>query len=244
MDKLACVQGTINRSNLLVERMRRDGCTENLPASERLHRGAWEKQQRQENRQTLAEAAARRRSNPELTAKSRTLSRNRGEVAERLYEQAVVSREEALERERFELSAPRDATFHPKIAPRSASLALRRRKEGWGSGAFGDSAGGALVEEALLAEGVVYERRRQERKARKDQLAEVLRQGSRLNLHSKRLLREAESNGRARGALYDLGQGGGYHAFESAMDSDSVEQPSFTPVLVALKTSKTLLESR
>lgn len=227
-----------------MDRMRRNSSSATpLSASQRLHSEAWEQRQRQENRQNRVETAARRRANPELTASSRALPRDRGDVAQRLYEQAVWGREDALERERWAQIAPRGATFHPEIDPRSVSLA-RRRRNGWGLGGAEKPDSGGLVEEALLAEGAMYERRREERQARQDRLDEVLRQTLRPNLHSERLLRDIKARSHTKGTHAALDQGGMSPGLEALSGSDDVDKAGFNPSLEALETSMRMLESR
>lgn len=195
-----------------------------------------------ENRRTRVEIAARRRANPDLPARSKTVSRSQGDVARRLYEQALSSRESALERERLAQADPQRGTFRPVIAQKSVRLA-RRRREGWGSGGVEVSGKGGLIEEALLAEGAVYERRRQERQARLEQLHGVLRQNLAPSRHSKRLLLKIERRSNAKGMNPLSGQRGRLPASEEPTASD-VEQTGFKPNLEALETSKRMLESR
>lgn len=211
-------------------------------ASQRLHREALEQRQRQENRRTRVEMAARRRANPELSASSRTISRNRGDVARRLYDQALSGREDALERERVALAAPQGGTFRPVITQRSVHLARRRRRrKGWGLGGVEVSGRRGVIEETLLAEGVAYEQRRQKRQERQEQFDEVLRRGVVPSRHSKRLLLEIERRSNANGTQPILEQGGTSTESEEPV---GVDQTGFKPNLEALEASKKMLESR
>lgn len=212
-------------------------------ASQRLHRDALEQRQRIENRRTRVEIAARRRANPDLAAISRAVSRSRGDVARRLYEQALSGREHALERERLALAGPQGGTFCPVIIQRSVRLA-RRRREGWGSGDVEVSGKVGAIEEALLAEGIVYERRRQERQARRERVDEILRQSHAPSRHSKHLLLEIERRGNAKETKSLSGQGGKLSVSEEPTASDDVDQTGLKPNLEALETSKRMLESR
>lgn len=226
--------------------MRQTGRAAHLPTSERLHSDAWQHQRRLEDRQMRVEAAARRRANPELTASAKSVPHNRGDVTDRLYEHAILAKEDALERENVERSSPRGATFHPEISPWSEALA-RRRRDRWRLRDCEQSArGGGRVEETLLAEGVMYARRRQERRDRQETLQKVLRQSVRPNRHSERLLREVERRGTSNGAPSEVGQGGGKQwTVATESDGDGVqERASFRPTLEALDKSKELLESR
>lgn len=212
-------------------------------ASQRLHGDALEQRRRLENRRTRVEIAARRRANPDLAASSRTVSRSRGDVARRLYEQALSGREEALERESLALAGAQGGTFRPVITQRSVRLA-RRRREGWGSSGVNVSDKGGVIEEALLAEGVVYEWRRRERQARQERLNVTLRQGVAPSRHSKRLLLEIERRGNAKGTKPLSGEGGRSLASEKPTASDDVDHTGFKPNLEALDTSKRMLEAR
>lgn len=212
--------------------------------SQRLHREALEHRQRQENRRTRVEMAARRRANPKLSAGLRTVSRKRGDVARRLYEQALSGREEALERERLALVDPEGDTFRPVITRRSERLA-RRRREGWGLGGVEVSGRGGVIEETLLAEGAIYERRRRERQERQEQFDEVLRQGVVPSRHSKRLLLELERRNNANGTQpIHLNQGSTSIDSEEPTAAVNVDQAGFTPNLEALEASKRMLEAR
>lgn len=243
--KWARFQDTCPRSKLLVERRRRCGQGTDLSTSERLHNEAWEQRRRLRDRQDRLETAARDRANPELASNLRALPPNRGDVGERLYEQALRKREDALERERLACMTPPHATFHPEIDSRSESMARRRRKDGWCLGGYRDPGRVGLVEEALLAEGVLYERRRQERLERQGQLDEFLRRGVRASAHSERLLREAERRGvQKERRRSGLGQGGESHVVGETADGNIDEEASFTPNLEALEISDKLLESR
>lgn len=227
--------------------MRQTGRGTHLPTSERLHNDAWEHQRRLEGRQKRVEAAARRRANPELTASAKLVPHDRGDIADRLYEQAILAREDAREREHVERRAPRGATFHPEIAPWSEALARRRRDRWKLSDCEGSAGRGGLVEEALLAEGMIYARRRQERQDRQETLQKVLRQSARPNRHSERLLREVERRGTADGPPSEVGQGGGAQPWTVATENDGddlQEILDFKPALEALDKSNKLLESR
>eukprot|EP00903_Cladosiphon_okamuranus_P007720 g7480.t1 len=230
---------TCSRSALLVERMRRDNNSARRSTSQRLHEKAGEQRRRQENLQARVRTAIRRRATPNLSTRSRSLpSRGRRDVADRLYEQALVSREEALERECLALNPPRGATFRPEIVRRSGVLAQRRR-ERWVSIGLDVSSksGGSVVHEVLLAEGTLYHRRRQERRARQEQLAQR-RQSPTINRHSRRLLRDAERMGKSIGIHSDSGKG------NRLLASQAEEEICATPRFEALSASKRLLESR
>lgn len=215
---------------------REDGGAAHLSISQRLHRKALEQRRRKEFLQIRVEAAIRRRANPHLRKRSRSLPRrNCGDAAYRLYEQALLSREEARERERLAQKPPRGATFRPEIAQRSGVLAQRRRDR-WvslGLDVSGRRGGASAVQELLLAEGTLYSRRREERQARQEQLA-LRRQNPTVNRHSRRLLRNAERMGRSVGM--QAGSGISYASQET--------ESTFTPRLEALETSKRMLESR
>lgn len=263
-------QETCQRSKVLVERMREapggngsNGSSRrnlSLTASERLYEAACKQRQRQNDRQAQVSAAARRRATASLAAASHTSklippSHRRGDIGERLYEQAVMKREHAIEREHMAQTSPRGATFHPEITRRSAALA-RRRRECWREEGGSEESGsrwGAVVEEGLLAEGRAYARRRQERQMRQEELDEVLKRGYRPNLHSERILREVDQRvlreaGQPRVALA-AGRRGLENARVSAddasgLDGNEFEEPLFNPTLEAMRTSKKLLESR
>lgn len=179
--------------------------------------------------------AIRRRANPQLRTRSRSLPRrNSGDVAYRLYEQALLLREEALERERHAQKPPRGATFHPEIDQRSGVLAQRRRDRWASLGLDVSTRGGAsAVQELLLAEGTLYDRRRQERQSRQEQLA-LQRANPTANKHSRRLLRNAERMGRS------IGMQAGSGTSQVSQETEN----TFTPRLEALDTSKRMLESR
>lgn len=253
-------------SGLLVEHMRREGRGTQLPASERLHSDAESLRRRREDRQTRVEIAARYRANPSLIASSRSLSRDRGNVSERLYKQAILSREHATDLARLERAAPRGATFHPRITKRSVLLANRRRGKAWSGGGAGNGRGlsdsseasrstrGLAVEEALLAEGAMYNRRRQERQARREELGEASRRSPRANRQSKRLLKEAESRciaDRERRHLHPqqhcLGNDHGVSQVgekPGGGSGDDRSQSDFNPKLEGLQTSERLLLTR
>lgn len=221
-----------------MERMRRGNTGARLSTSQRLHENAGEQRRRQENLQARVRTAIRRRANPNLSTRSRSLPRrDRRDVADRLYEQAVVSREEALERQRLAQRPPRGAMFRPKIVQRSGILAQRRRNR-WVSLGLDvcSEGGGSVVHEVLLAEGTLYNRRRQERRARQEQLARR-RQTPTVNRRSRRLLRDAERMGRSIGIHSDSGKG-------DRLLASQVEEEICTPRVQALSTSKRLLESR
>lgn len=232
------VQETCSRSAFLVERMRRDRHGVQLSTSQRLHETANEQRRRQESLQTRVRTAIRRRANPRIFTRSRSLpQRGRRDVADRLYEQALVRREEALERERLAQNHPRGVTFHPEIVQRSGVLAQRRRDRWVSLGLdLSDKRGRSAVQEVLLAEGTLYHRRREERRARQEELA-LRRQTPTVNRHSRRLLRDAERMGRSIGVQLDLGNG------DRSQVSLATEE-SFTPRLEALDASKRMLESR
>ena len=210
------------------------------PASQRLHEKAGEQRRRQESLQTRVRTAIRRRAKPRLSARSRSLpGADRRDVADRLYEQALVSREEALEREHLALSPPRGATFCPEIVQRSSVLAQRRRDR-WvslGLDVSGKS-GGSAVHEVLLAEGTLYNRRRQERQARQEELARRCQTPTVVNRHSRRLLRDAERMGRSIGIHSDSGTG------DRRLRTLQAEEETRTPRFEALGASKRMLESR
>lgn len=226
-----------------MERMRRDSngahrSTSQRSTSQRLHEKASEQRRRQENLQTRVRTAIRRRATPHLSTRSRSLpQRGRRDVADRLYEQALVSKEEALERERLAQNPPRGATFRPEIVQRSGVLA-RRRRDRWASIGLGLSgnSGGSAVQEVLLAEGTLYNRRRQERRTRQEQLA-LRRQTPTVNRHSRRLLRDAERMGRSVGTQSDSGK-------TIRPRASQVAEENYTPRCEALYTSKRMLESR
>lgn len=215
-----------------------------LPTSERLHRQAWEQRQRTKDCQTRVETAARLRANPKLKASSRALPRNRGDVAQRLHEQALLMREDVLERERMARIAPRGATFHPDIDPRSELLARRRRRDDWGLSVLDRLGGGGHIEEKLLAEGILYEHRRQERQERLEEMEDIVRQSPKTNCHSERLLRAVGRRGIAQETQSEFVLGDGPRVLEAGVGGDGVEQESFIPTLQAFETSKKLLESR
>lgn len=241
---------------------RRDlnGRSLNLAASERLHEAACEQRQRKNDRQAEVSAAARRHATPNLAAANHTskiipVSYRRGDVGERLYEQAVMSREHAMEREHMAQTSPRGATFHPEISQRSVSLA-RRRREYWRQEESSKKSRlrwGALVEEGLLAEGRIYDRRRQERQMRQAELDEVLKRGCRPNLHSEmilreadqRILREADHPGVTLVTSRRKQENGRVIANDAnGLDDHVSEEALFNPTLEAIKTSRKLLESR
>lgn len=211
-----------------------------LSISQRLHEGASERRRRQESLQTRVRTAIRRRANPHLSTRSRSLPRRRDrrDVSDRLYEQALVQREEALERERLAQKPPRGATFHPETVQRSGVLAQRRRDR-WVSLGL-DVSGrrwGSAAQEVLLAEGTLYSRRRQERRTRQEQLARR-RQAPTVNRHSRRLLRDAERTGRSIATHSDSGKG------DTLRASQATEESLTPPRFRALSTSKRMLESR
>lgn len=247
-------QETCHRSKVLVERRRCENGVARVSTSKRLHDAAHKQRLRQDARQMQVNAAARGRANPDLAAKnSRFLFPNydRGDVGERLYELALLKRKDALERELLARNAPRDTTFRPEIGRRSASLAKRRR-ESWRVDDGGEALeeGFLAVEEGLLAEGRVYERRRLQRQARQAQLDNDLRQGAGPNPHSERLLRgvapRALSGGR--GSAANAGQNSGARVTTStAVGNDGVDdtvEVTFKPALAARRASNKLLESR
>lgn len=272
-------QETCHRSKLIVKRMRRENGKGirngyRLAASERLYKVAWQQQQRRIDRQIQVNAAARLNANPNLTSNSGSnnnlysttataQSHHRCDVGERLYEQAMIHRQNALDRARIAQSSPRDATFHPEISRRSVSLA-RRRRQYWRESGSEESGrgGGGLVEEGLLTEGKLYDRRRHERQIRQAELDDFLRRGYRANQQSEIILQDAEvpratlaERGRAQGGSGrgDAGRmkqnrsGGGPPVISDFADElriDDVEEATFKPALAALKTSNKLLESR
>ncbi|CAM9603319.1 unnamed protein product, partial [Scytosiphon promiscuus] len=244
---------TCGRSTALVKQMRRDGGADRtqLSTSKRLYGDAREQRRRQETLQMQVDTAIRRRANPTLSVRSRSLprDRSRGDAARRLYEQAIASRDDALQRERYAAqNLPRGVTFHPNIHQRSTFLAQRRR-ERWasavglgvpgietGSVATADPAG-AAVQEFLLAEGALYDRRRRERQLRQEELA-LRSKIPAVNRHSRRLLQKAERMGRSLGVQDDS------RVPEDVADVDSAAGYDFSPRLEALDTSKRMLESR
>lgn len=245
------IQATCGRSTVLVEQMRRDDANRTqLSTSKRLYGNAREQRRRQETLQMQVETAIRRRANPTISVRSRSLPRNRqrhGDAARRLYEQAVASREEALQRERhLAQNLPRGVTFHPEIHHRSTFLAQRRR-ERWalavGLGVSGSEGGSvaaadpAAVQEFLLAEGALYDRRRQERQSRQEQVALRCKSPT-VNRYSRVLLRKAERMGRSVGTPFADSRVPG-----DVADVDS-RKHEFSPRLQALDTSKRMLESR
>lgn len=226
--------------------MRREGHDAHLSPSQRLHGKACEQQRRHERLQIRVETAIRRRANPEISTRSRSLPRHDGnlDVAHRLYEQALLSREEALERERLAQKPPRGVTFRPEIHQRSGVLAQRRRAR-WASLGLDapDSGGGVAVQEVLLAEGTLYERRRRERQSRQEQVALRLQKQT-FNRHSRRLLQNAERRGRSVGTQADSGTMAKPRGSQ-AIDVDGVEEDDpFVPRLLARDTSNRMLESR
>ncbi len=230
-------QETCGKSAALVERMRReDSSGAHLSISQRLHRKAHEQRRRKETLQMRVQTAIRRRANPHLRTRSRSLPRRScGDAAYRLYEQAILVREAALERER-QAQKPPGATFHPEIAQRSGVLAQRRRDRWVSLGVDVPTRGGAsTVQELLLAEGSLYNRRREERQSRQEQLA-LQRPNPTVNEHSRRLLRNAERMGRS------IGMQAGYQSGVSQVSQET--ENNFTPRLEALHTSKRMLESR
>lgn len=226
--------------------MRREGHEAHLSPSQRLHGKACEQQRKHANLQTRVETAIRRLANPKISTRSRSLPRHHGNVsvAHRLYEQALLSREEALERERLAQKPPRGVTFRPEIHHRSGVLAQRRRDR-WASLGLDapDSGGGIAVQEVLLAEGTLYDRRRRERQSRMEELTQR-RQKPTFNRHSRRLLRDAERRGRSVGTQSDSGKAARPRGSQ-AVDVDGVERDgTFVPRLLARDTSNRMLESR
>lgn len=220
-----------------MERMRRESNGAHVSTSQRLHEKASDQRRRQKNLQTRVRTAIRRRANPHLWTRSRSLPRrDRRNVSDRLYEQALSWREEALERERLAQEPPRGFTFRPEIVQRSGVLAQRRRDR-WVSLGLDVSgrSGGSAVQEVLLAEGTLYNRRRQERRARQEQLVRR-RQTPTVNRHSRRLLRDAERVGRSIGTQSDSGKADRIRASQATEDS-------YTRFKVLLA-SKRMLESR
>lgn len=268
-------QKTCHRSKVLVERMRTSSanCSTNsnssissrdcgtLTTSERLYEAALEQQRRHRIREAEVAAATRRRATPDLaanhTSKLLVPSHRSGDIGERLYEQAVMSRELAMEREHIAQRLPRGATFHPEISRRSASLARRRRRESFIDGGSDESSssGVVVVEEGLLAEGRTYRKRREEREMRQEEMAVSLGCGYRANLHSEKILREADQKieidthmagfapEKREDGLENVRTGGGAHDASSYGD-DGFEEATFVPEFQAMKTSKRLLESR
>lgn len=224
-----------------MERMHRESNGAHLSTSQRLHERASEQRRRQQNVQTRVRTAILRRANPHLSTRSRSPPRReRRDVGDRLYQQALAWREEALERERLAQKPPRGVTFRPEIAHRSGALAQRRRDR-WvslGLDVSGKSSSSA-VQEVLLAEGTLYNRRRQERRTRQEQLARR-RQAPTVNRHSRRILRDAERMGRSVGTRSDSG---GRDRICASQASQATEE-NYTPRFEALKTSKRMLESR
>ncbi|CAM9360110.1 unnamed protein product, partial [Hapterophycus canaliculatus] len=243
---------TCGRSAVLVKQMRRDDASRTrLSTSKRLYGNAREQRRRQETLQMQVETAIRRRANPKISARSRSLprGRNRGDASRRLYEQAVASRDEALQRERhLARNLPGGVTFHPEIHQRSTLLAQRRR-ERWvsavglgmagsdgGSVAAADSAP-ATVQDFLLAEGELYNRRRRERRSRQEQLALRCKSPT-VNRYSRLLLQKAERMSKSMRTLADS------RVSEDFEDVDPGQKHEFSPHLEALDTSKRMLESR
>lgn len=218
--------------------MRRCGNGANLSTSQRLHENAGERRRRQEILQKRVRTAIRRRAKPHLSTRSRSLpTRDRRDVSDRLYKQALAWREEARERERLAQKPP-GVTFRPEIVQRSGVLAQRRRDR-WASLGLDVSSksGGSAVQEVLLAEGTLYDRRRQERRARQEQLARR-HQNPTVNRHSRRLLRDAKRMGRSIGTQSDSGKRGRLRV------SQATEEDYTPPRFEALSTSKRMLESR
>lgn len=233
------VQETCRRSAVLVKRMRRgEGNDAHLPTSQRLHSDAGEQRRRRDTQQARLESAIRRRANPDISTRSKSLPRERGDVARRLYEQAILSREGAQYREQLSRQPPRGYTFRPEIDQRSALLAQRRRDR-WASVGLdkrGQGGGTTAVQEFLLAEGTIYDRRRQERQSIQEELA-LRRPNPTVNRHSRRLLRAAGKTGRSPGTQSDETRSRGSEPVDA-------ERNEFSPRLEGLDTSQKMLESR
>lgn len=224
--------------------MRREGHDAHLSISQRLHGKASERRRRRESLQTRVETAIRRRANPEISTRSRSLPRSHGDVSHRLYKQALVSREEALERERLAQKPPTGVSFRPEIDPRSGVLAQRRRDR-WASLGLDAPHGGRgiAVQEMLLAEGTLYDRRRRERQSRQEELTLSL-QNRMSNKHSRRLLRNAKRRGRSIGMQSDSGKPARPRGSQAVNDDAVEEDDTFVPHLLARDTSNRMLESR
>ncbi|CAM9950208.1 unnamed protein product, partial [Ectocarpus sp. 6 AP-2014] len=229
---------TCRRSAVLVKRMRRGGGNDaHLPTSQRLHSNAVEQRRRRDTQQARVETAIRRRANPNISTRSKSLPRERGDVARRLYEQAILSREGAHYREQLSRQPPRGHTFRPEIDQRSALLAQRRRDR-WASVGLDKRGrgGGTAVQEFLLAEGTLYDRRRQERQSIQEELA-LRRPNPTVNRHSRRLLCAAGNTGRSPGTQSE-------ETRSRASEAVDAEQYEFSPRLEGLGTSQKMLESR
>ena len=246
-----CSQETCTRSKLLVEQMRRKCHNTHVPTSERLYNEAHEQRRRREDRRAFLNTAVRLRASPKLTASSRVLSPDRGDVGQRLYEQGLLRKQDARERENFARHAPRGATFHPEIIPRSVLLARRRRRAKWAicrqrGASEGETGGGSahLVEEGLLAEGVIYEQRRQQRVQRQQEIDEILRRSGTLNRHSAYLLRKVQKRGLVNVAVAGVIRRDRSRTSKAAEDIHGMEQATFSPTLKALGASNKILKSR
>ncbi|CAM9588626.1 unnamed protein product [Ectocarpus fasciculatus] len=229
---------TCRRSAVLVKRMRRGGGNDaHLPTSQRLHSDAGEQRRRRDTQQARVETAIRRRANPNISMRSKSLPRERGDIARRLYEQAIASREGAQYREQLSQKHPRGYTFRPEIDQRSALLAQRRRDR-WASVGLDKRGrgGGTAVQEFLIAEGTLYDRRRQERQSIQEELT-LRRSNPTVNRHSRRLLRAAGKTGRSPGTQSE-------ETRSRASEAVDAEQYEFSPRLEGLDTSQKMLESR
>lgn len=117
------------------------------------------------------------------------------------------------------------------------------------------SGGVVVVEEGLLAEGRAYRQRREEREMRQEELAVSLGRGYRANLHSDKILRDADQKimrdthvagfapEKRRDGLENKRTGDAAHD-ASGYGDDGFEEATFVPEFQAMKTSKRLLESR